>query len=88
MKHTVNHIGDEGATSISESLKVNSTLTSIDLKSTVKVNKTNHCCCSFKFTLSLFEGNSMGKEGLKALTQSLKINTTLTELVLDSLQTT
>ena len=30
----------------------------------------------------------MGKEGLKALTQSLKINTTLTELVLDSLQTT
>ncbi len=80
-KWTGNQIGDEGASAISESLKINTTLTELNLdcdetkkqqmknKRKMKSNK--------KWT-----DNQIGDEGRTKLSEALNTNTTLTVLVL------
>ena len=77
---TGNEIGDTGATSLSESLKSNTTLTALDLRSEDKRKKT-HKDIHQQFTLSfLFSStdNEIGDTGATSLSESLKSNTTLT----------
>ena len=75
-------IGDTGATSLSEALKSNTTLTKLNLwsentrKKAPNLHPTNH---SLRFIFSSSESN-VGNSGATSLSESLKSNTTLTEL--------
>ena len=79
---TDNEIGDRGATSLSEALKSNTTLTKLDLsgENKKKTHKrhplTNH---SFLFLFTSTD-NNIGGTGATSLSELLKSNTTLTEL--------
>ena len=79
---TDNNIGEEGATSLSESLKTNTTLTKLNLggeekkKTHKRHSSTIH---SFPFLFTSTE-NKIGDTGATSLSESLKSNTTLTEL--------
>ena len=70
-----NQIGDEGAQAISESLKINTSLTTLNLGSDKKIRNEKDRRNEKKWI-----GNEIGYEGAKAISESLKINTTLTEL--------
>ena len=81
---TDSKIGDKGATSLSESLKSNTTLTELDLfcedrRKTHKWHPSTIHFVSFLFTST---ANSIGDTGATSLSESLKSNTTLTELKL------
>ena len=79
---TDNNIGDTGATSLSESLKSNTTLTELNLRSEYRRRHTKDIHQQFTLFLSLFTsiGNKIGYTGATSLSKSLKSNTTLTEL--------
>ena len=76
---TGNEIGNEGVQTLSESLKINITLTEMDLdgetlnvkesKMKMKING------KWKWT-----DNQIGSEGAQSLSESLKINTILTQM--------
>ena len=77
---TDNYIGETGATSLSEALKSNTTLTELDLWSEDKRKKTHkrhpstiHSCIIFTIT-----GNNIGDTEATSLGEALKSNTTLT----------
>ena len=78
-----NGIGDTGATSLSEALKSNTTLTWLDLccedkrKKTHKRHPSTIHSFSFHFTST---DNNIGETGVTSLSESLKSNTTLTQL--------
>ena len=82
---TGNEIGDTGATSLSESLKSNTTLTELNLLGEDKgrhAEKTiNKSLFPFLITSS---GNEIGDIGVSSLSEALKSNTTLTQLKLAS----
>ena len=77
-----NTIGDTGATSLSEAMKSNTTLTKLDLscedkrKTHKRSPSTNH---SFSFLFSSTV-NTIGDTGTTSLNEPLKSNTTLAEL--------
>ena len=80
---TDNTIGARGATSLSESLKVNTTLVEIDLSGKKQRKKTHKrhpsTIHSFPFIITS-TGNKVGDTGVASLSEALKSNTTLTEL--------
>ncbi|KAL0238607.1 hypothetical protein GEMRC1_013080 [Eukaryota sp. GEM-RC1] len=84
LKPSFNSIGNEGAIALAEALKVNSTVTRINLEfnsignegaialaEALKVNST--------VTRINLEYNSIGKEGAIALAEALKVNSTVTK---------
>ena len=79
---TGNNIGERGATSLSEALKSNTTLTELYLngedkrKAHKRQTSTTH---SFSFIITS-TGNKIGDRGATSLSESLKSNTTLTAL--------
>ena len=80
---TGNVIGDTGATSLSEALKTNATLTELNLngedkrKKTLKRYPSTIHSFSFLFTST---GNTIGDTGAASLSEALKSNTTLIKL--------
>ena len=71
----VNEIGDEGTKAVSEILKKNTTLISLDLACEGK-RKGNE-----KWEMLLFlAGTKIEDEGAKSLSEMIKVNTTLTSL--------
>ena len=81
IKSTVNNIGDTGATSLSEALKSNTTLIELNL---IRKDKRHTKDTHQQFTLfsirNTSTGNKIGDKGAKSMSESLKSNTTLTEL--------
>ena len=69
---TDNKIGDEGAKAMSEMMKVNTTLTSLNLcgegRGVKKTRKKRKSCLT---------GNGIGDEGAKSMSEMLKMNSTL-----------
>lgn len=80
---TGNKIGDTGATSISEALKTNTTLTELDLGGEKQQMVSNK---HLFFNRTKSTGNVIGGLGAKALSESLKVNTKLISLGLRSEQ--
>ena len=83
---TDNKIGETGATSLSEALKSNTTLTELYLNSEGKRKNTqmkdiSSSVFSFLFTTT---GGDLGKNGVISLSEALKSNATLTKLNLYS----
>ena len=80
---TDNNIGNAGATSLSEGLKTNTTLTKLDFSCQHKDTKTytkdiqNHFLFHF---VSNKTANEHTMSGIKALKEALMANTTLTQL--------
>ena len=82
MKTTVNKIGDTGATSLSDALKSNTTLTQLDIKSEDKRNNT-YITFINQSTLSILTqstDNIIGDKGAASLIGALKSNTSFTKL--------
>ena len=81
MKSTGNKIGDTGATSLSEELKSNTTITKLDLS---REHKRNTQITSINnppfYILIKSTGNNIGEAGATSLSDALKSNTTLTKL--------
>ena len=73
-----NLIGDEGTKAISESLKINTSLTKLDLGGDEKIRHENERIEMKRNDKWI--ANSIGYEGAKRISESLKINTSLTEL--------
>ena len=69
-------MGIEGAKTISESLKINTSLTTLDLGSDERIRKEK---VEMKWN-DKWKGNEIGDEGTQAISESLKINTSLTSL--------
>ena len=84
IKSTVNDIGYTGATSLSDALKSNTTLTKLDLSGEHERNNTQMASISHPlfFTPINRTGNKIGERGATSLSDALKSNTTLTELYL------
>ena len=97
MNGTDNNIGAEGARMISESLKINTTLTTLDLtcnmqrskkkkrnprerEKKIKRNKKTKTKKTRNNECDNGTGTNIGDEGARMISESLKINTTLTEL--------
>ena len=85
-----NDIGDEGSKSISELLKINTSLTKLNLKSGNpekwwKRMKKDEMGSNKKVKMKneKWIGNSIGDEGAKSLSESLMINTSLIQLNLE-----
>ena len=72
-----NGIGTEGAKTISESLKINTSLTSLNLRCDDKIR--NEGEKKWK-EMKEWIGNQIGDEGAKTLSESSTINTSLTFL--------
>ena len=86
-KWTVNEIGTEGASKISESLKINTTLTELNLSCDEIRNKNEEQKRKKKWRINKkkwWTANQIGAEGASSISESLKINTTLTTLNLSS----
>ena len=82
---TDNDIGAEGATQISETLKTNTTLTSLDLLGDDKDNNKQVNVLKWKTNpIKQWTDNRIGEEGAKKICESLKTNTTLASLNLTS----
>ena len=77
-KWIVNYLGTEGAKTISESLKVNTSLTELNLGCDEKIRKEKERT-KWK-EMKKWIDNEIGTEGAKTISESLKINTSLTEL--------
>ena len=81
---TDNQIGDDGVKSLSEMLKLNTTLTNLSLDSEWEkkrnTKKNGLTSCVFIW----FSDNGIGNEGAKALGDSLKTHTILKTLWLPS----
>ena len=84
---TGNHIEETGATSLSEALKSNTTLTQLDLSGEDKRKKTHkrHPSIIHSFSILITSTDNMIREtGATSLSEALKSNTTLTKLNLGS----
>ena len=77
---TDNKIGERGATSLSESLKLNAALAELGLWSEYKRRHTNGIHHQFTLFLCIHKENDIGDTGATSLSESLKSNTTLTKL--------
>ena len=75
-----NDIGNEGAKALRESLKINTSLTSVNLGGDEKIRNENERI-EWKRN-DKWIVNQIGDEGAKSVSESLKINTSLTELYL------
>jgi hypothetical protein len=73
--NTDSNIESEGAIELSEALKLNSSLTWLNLRG-------NRLIIVFSFSLNV--GNNIGNEGAIELSEALKSNTSLTSLNLNS----
>ena len=88
MKSTGNNIQGTGATSLSDALKSNTTLTTLDLRSEhkryIRMKSVNNPLFFFSLSLSLFSSNKpendIGAIGATSLSEALISNTTLTKL--------
>src|SRR5215475_4840976 len=80
-----NSIGDEGGKALAEALKVNSTLTQLNLSCMSSFCGWIYVCILwFDLADNLWIiDNSIGDEGGKALAEALKVNSTLTQLNLE-----
>ena len=82
---TGNDIGESGATSLSEVLKSNTTLTKLNLSCEDKRRHTKGIHQQFTLSfLFISTDNSIGDTGASSLSEALKSNTTLTKLDLRS----
>ena len=81
---TENKIGDTGATSLSETLKSNTTLTSLSLDGEDKRRHKRHPSTSHSFPFLFSSTGNIGDTGATSLSETLKSNTTLTRLSLGS----
>ena len=81
-KSTGNGIGDTGATSLSDALKSNTTLTQLSLLCKDKRNNTQMASTNnaLFFILIKSTDNKIGETGATSLSDALKSNTTLTQL--------
>ena len=79
-KRIDNEIGNEGAKRISESLKINTSLTELYLNGDEKIRKEEERT-KWK-EMKKWIDNGIGTEGAKTISESLKINTSLTTLYL------
>ena len=77
---TVNDIGKEGAVALSEAMKKNSFLRKLDLDG-LRLHILKTLFLFLKNNL-IDEGNNIMDEGTTPLSEALKTNTTLTELIL------
>ena len=77
-KWTGNEIGDSGAIMISETLKVNTTLTELYLQGDEQEYKWKRE--GNEKERNKWTGNKIGDEGASKISESLKVNTTLTDL--------
>ena len=78
-----NNIGDEGVKTLGEALRINTSLTRLYLNSDEEIrDKIWHERTKVMIQWEWKE-NNIGPEGVKSLSESLKINTTLTELNLN-----
>ena len=75
-----NKIGCEGAKTISETLKINTSLTSLILWSDEKIRNVMREKNELEWKWWIIIGNEIGSEGAKTISETLKINTSLTEL--------
>ena len=84
IKTTDNKIGETGATSLSDVLKSNTTLTQLSLRSGRKRNDTQTTSINNTLFAVLIKstGNDIGERGATSLSDALKSNTTLTQLCL------
>src|SRR4051812_39818235 len=78
-------MGCEGAGSRGESLKQNSTLTQLNLEGMSESSEFVFACMWQDQANIFYSGNGIGSEGAQALAESLKQNTTLTQLNLWSM---
>ncbi len=74
MRWTDNNIGVEGATKISESLRINTTLTELNLYCKQLKNKI------IWRIMNKWTDNNIGVEGANKISEALMINSTLTKL--------
>ena len=74
-------IGDEGASALSEALKNNAALTTLDLTSVQKSEK-DGWIANIANNKHKQTGSNIGPEGARALSEALKTNTTLQSLEL------
>ena len=84
LSSTDNDIGDTGVTSLSEALKLNTTLTELNLSGKDKRKKTQKTSINtslFSFLCTTTD-NNIGERGATSLSEVLKSNTTLTQLYL------
>ena len=84
IKSTDNKIGDTEATSLSDALKTNTTLTKLDLKSEGKRNNTKIALVNqpTPSILTKSTDNIIGDKGATSMGEALKTNTTLTQIEL------
>ena len=80
-----NHIGNEGANSLSQALRVNKSLTSLYLdRNTIGSDGANFLSQALRVNKSLtsldLNGNPIGSDGANFLSQALRVNTSLTSL--------
>ena len=82
IKSTGNNIGETGATSLSDALKSNTTLTKLNLRGEHEINNTQMTSIDNLFFLILIKStdNYIGETGTASLSDALKSNTALTEL--------
>ena len=78
-------MGDEGARALSEALKVNTTLTSLNLES-AQQQEQDKDEQMHELSHNIKTGNKISDEGAFALSETLKVNTTLTTLKLGGVQ--
>ena len=71
-------MGGEATRALSEALRVNTTLTELDLGCEQQSSNDNQCIVNFND----ISDNKIGGEGTHALSEALKVNTALTTLSL------
>ena len=75
-------IGDVGASALGNALKKNRTLMILDLRGEDKKETTQMAFTNNLPSLLILSGNKIGERGATSMSDALKTNTTLTELVL------
>ena len=83
IKSTGNGIGETGATSLSDALKSNKSLTQLNLSGKYKRNNTQMTFVNNLLFSILIKstGNNIGETGRASFVDALKLNTTLTQLL-------
>ena len=75
-------IGDEGASALSEALKNNAALTTLDLAGEQEESEEDGWIANIANNKHQQAGNKIGDEGARALSEALKTNTALQSLEL------
>ena len=81
-KQSDNEIGAEGASALSEALKTNATLQSLNLEREHEESEDDAWIADIANNKHKQAGNKIGAEGASALSDALKTNTTLQSLYL------